>query len=218
MKKMNILKHLYISALFALMVGCAGIPAEVPELSIELGKRISDLQNSNINLLHRFFALKRTEVDRFIEQQWVPLFTKEFYSDPKIAGMWDSIVSEDNKEDRHILSVRIGPRLQRKINSKRLEMIRPLDDLEKHIEEKIKGKYDQVRAINESITNFLVSASNLSERRRRYLEATGIKDEQLVHIINKTDYIVSSLFKRNKEAGEITEEYLENIRSVKDNL
>ncbi len=218
MKRLNILKYLYISMLFILMSNCASIPTEVPELSVELGKRISNIQNSNIALLHRFFALKRTEVDRFIEQRWVPLFTKEFYSDPKIVGMWDSIVSEDNKQDRHILSVRLGPKLQRKINSKRLEMIRPLNDLEKHIEGKIKGEYAQVKAINKSIADFLMSASNLSENRRHYLEATGIKNGKLVHIINKTDYVVSTLFKRNKDAREITKEYLESIKSVKDGI
>ena len=34
---------------------CVSIPSEAPELSVELGKRISAIEDSNITLLNRFF-------------------------------------------------------------------------------------------------------------------------------------------------------------------
>lgn len=47
----------YVCALT--LAGCAAIPPEAPELSAELGQRISAIESSNITLLQRFFDQKR---------------------------------------------------------------------------------------------------------------------------------------------------------------
>ena len=39
------------------IVGCASIPSEAPELSENLGQRLTVLKNSNITLLERYFDL-----------------------------------------------------------------------------------------------------------------------------------------------------------------
>jgi uncharacterized protein YceK len=53
---MNLLKIILFSlSVLITLNGCATIPSEAPELSMELGKRISALEEANINLLYRFF-------------------------------------------------------------------------------------------------------------------------------------------------------------------
>lgn len=81
-------------------VACASIPPEAPEMSAELGKRIAAIQDANLSLLHRFFDLKRAEVDRFIQNEWVPTLAQEVFSDSKIKKTWDIIVAENNPIDR----------------------------------------------------------------------------------------------------------------------
>lgn len=214
------LRLLYV-VLFLAIVGCATIPPEAPELSAELGKRISAIEDANLTLLHRFFDLKRNEVDRFIAQEWVPIFAEEFFSNPKISQAWDTIVSENNKRERLEFIVSTGPRLQEKINSKRQEFIKPLDELERRIENKIRDEYTQARAINNSLTSFLLSASKVAETRKRYLEIIGLTDEKIGKFINKTDEAVSELLKKTGDASEkidAAKEYLNKIKSIKDNL
>ena len=217
---MNPLKSLCVMLLI-LVCGCASIPSEAPELSVELGNRISAIESANITLLHRYFDQKRDDVDRFIEEEWVPEFAEQFFSNPKIAGVWDTIVSNNNKPDRLKFIVSTGPKLQEKINSKRLELIKPLDDLERRIEQKIRGEYTQARAINNTLTSFLYSASKVAENRNRYLEMVGVTDDQIGKAIDKTDHAVSDLLSKTKDAQEKIDagkKYLEKIRGIMESI
>lgn len=204
-----------------MLVGCASIPPEAPELSAELGKRISAIEDSNITLLKRFFDEKRKEVDRFIENEWSLEFTNQFFSNEKISSAWDTIVRENDKNQRLMFLVKVGPKLQTKINEKRLELVQPLDDLERRIEKKIRDEYTQARAINTNITSFLLSVSKMSENRNRYLEVVGVTDENLGKLIDKTDDAVSDLIDKANNIGDKvtrTEKFLNKVREIRDSI
>lgn len=61
------LKLLAVAFCLVIYFGCASIPSEAPELSAELGNRISALEEATINLLHEYFEFKRKDVDNFIQ-------------------------------------------------------------------------------------------------------------------------------------------------------
>ena len=217
------LKIIKVSSLACVLIlsGCASIPSEAPELSAELGKRISAIEDSNITLLKRFFDQKRREVDKFIEEEWVPEFADQFFSNKKISKAWDTIVRENDKKQRLLFLVKIGPKLQKKINEKRLELIRPLDELERRIETKIRDEYTQARAINSTITSFLLSASEVAENRNRYLEMVGATDESLGKLIDKTDDAVIDLLGKAGDAKDKVsraEEFLGKVREIRESI
>jgi hypothetical protein len=215
------LKKLGIFLVIVMLVGCVSIPPEAPQLSTELGKRISAIEDSNITLLNRFFDQKRREVDQFIEDEWVPEFAEQFFSNRKVSSAWDTIVRENDKKQRLIFLIKTGPRLQNKINQKRLELIQPLDDLERRIEKQIRDEYAQARAMNNSITSFLLSASKVAENRNRYLEMVGVGDAKIGKIIDETDDAVTDLLGK---AGDVkdkvnrAEEFLNKVRSIRDSI
>jgi hypothetical protein len=209
------LATLFIFILF--VSGCASIPPEAPELSAELGKRISEIENSHITLLHKFFVQKRDEVDKFIINEWVPTFAEEFFSDQRISEAWNTIVSENDIQERLKFITILGPKLQLKINSKRLELIKPLDELERRIEIEIRDNYNQVKSMNNSITSFLVSASEVAENRNRYLGMIGITEDKIGEIINETDSIVNGLLQKAEGTEshiENTEDYLNKLKEL----
>lgn len=215
------LKKLGIFVVLIMLVGCVSIPPEAPELSAELGKRISAIEDSNVTLLKRFFDQKRREIDMFIEDEWVPEFAEQFFSNRTISAAWDTIVKEDDKKQRLTFLVKTGPRLQKKINEKRLELIQPLDDLERRIEKHIRDEYAQARAMNNSITSFLLSASKVSENQNRYLEMVGVTDEKIGKIIDQTDDAVTDLLGKAsdiKDKVNRAEEFLNNVRSIRDSI
>ena len=217
---LKIIKAVLLTATIA-MTGCASIPPEAPELSAELGNRISAIEDANITLLKRFFEQKRKEVDKFVENEWVPEFANQFFSNQTVSNAWDTIVSEDNKKQRLLFLVKTGPKLQKKINEKRVELIQPLDELERRVETKIRDEYTQARAMNSSITSFLLSASKVAENRNRYLEMAEVSDESLGNLIDKTDDAVSDLLGK---AGEIqdkvtrAEAFLGKVREIRDSI
>lgn len=218
MKK--IMKVISLVSVLAL-AGCTSIPPEAPELSVELGKRISAIEESNITLLKRFFDQKRKEVDRFIEDEWVPEFANQFFSNDTISNAWDTIVRENDKNQRLMFLIKTGPKLQEKINEKRLELIQPLDALERRIERKIRKEYTQARAMNNSITSFLLSASEVAENRNRYLEMANITDESVGQLIDKTDDAVTDLLDNTRDVKDkVTraEEFLGKVREIRDSI
>ena len=217
---LKILRVLTVISL-VISIGCVSIPPEAPELSAELGRKISAIEDSNITLLKRFFDQKRLEVDKFIENEWVPEFAEQFFSHPTIADAWDTIVREDDKKERIVFLTKTGPKLQTKINEKRLELIQPLDDLERRIEQHIREEYSQARAMNNSITSFLLSASKVAESRDRYLKMVGLTDEKVGKLIDQTDDAVTNLLGKAhaaKDKVNRAEEFLSKIRSIRDSI
>ncbi|HBG34666.1 MAG TPA: hypothetical protein DDX01_04840, partial [Holosporales bacterium] len=45
---------------------CVTLPKEAPELSMQLGNRISAIEEAHFTLLHKYFNDKRSKVDEFI--------------------------------------------------------------------------------------------------------------------------------------------------------
>ncbi|MCH8325422.1 MAG: hypothetical protein IIB83_02485 [Bacteroidetes bacterium] len=209
------LKIFSIFTSILLISGCATIPSEAPQLSGELGKRISAIERSNITLLHKFFDLKRNEVDKFIEKEWTPIFAKNFFSEPKIQKMWETIVTENNPADRLKFLIITGPKLQKKINRKRLQLIKPLDKLERFIERRIRTEFRQARSINNSITSFLISASKVEENRNRYLNMIGITDNKIGALIDGVDETVGSLIDKSKDIKSYSEKYIKKLNDLK---
>jgi len=214
-------KKLAMLLIAFLFVGCASIPPESPELSIELGKRISAIEDANIKLLHRFFDHKRKDVDTFLESEWVPTFTETFFSNQIVSSAWNSIVQGNNKEKRLDFLVTVGKKLQNKINSKRVELMEPLTILEQKIANSIRSEYSQARAINSSISSFLLSASEVEQNRNRYLDMLGMTDIKISKAIDTTDNIVSELLQKGKNVSQKVdkaEAFISQINSLKDSL
>ncbi|MEL0642371.1 hypothetical protein V6260_17365 [Pseudoalteromonas aliena] len=214
-------KYIMVAICLILISGCTTIPTEAPSLSSELGKRISALESANVTLLNRYFDQKRLEVDRFIQDVWLPEFANEFFQKTFMVNAWDTIVSEDDKQQRLMFLMKTGPKLQEVVNQKRIELIQPLDELERHITRSIKAEYEQARAINNSITSFLLSASELAENRDRYLEMIGVTDDKLSTIIDKTDSAVSSLLEDGNKANEKINsagKFVNKIKDIKESI
>lgn len=172
---------------------CATIPKESADLSIELGKRISAIEAAHMTLADKYFNEKRNRIDEFVEKEWVPEFAAQFFSNQQIANMWEQIVRSGNTADRLEFIVTLGPKLQAKINSKRLDLIKPLDDAERMIKQQLRDNYNQARAINNSVTSFLVSAVKVKENQTRYMEMIGVKDQKMVEVLDQVDSAVETL-------------------------
>lgn len=218
---MNYSFRLSIAFLVALLTGCASIPPEAPELSGQLGTRISAIEAAHTRLLEQFFAEKRRRVDDFVQEVWVPTFAAEFFGDAKVDEVWREVVASKDPKDRLKFITLVGPRLQEKINKKRLELVKPLEDLEREVKSKLKIDYDQARSINNTLTSFLQSASKIEENRKRYLELIGISEKQVDKYIDQTDEAVSELVGKAKDVQnkvKDAEVFIDKIKKITSNI
>jgi hypothetical protein len=218
---MTTFRNLLLVLLTAIFTGCATIPKQSYLLSEELGIKLNSLEDSHLELLHRFFGQKRAEVDDYIRERWIPAFAQNLFGDPALAGQLKDLTESGSPGDMLNAFVFMGTTLQTDINNKRTEMILPLDELENLLEQKIRNEYNVTRSINNTLTSFLYSASKVDENRIRFMEMFGISQDKINEVIDKTDHIVEELVKAGGKAAELGEkgtEYLDKLNELKNNI
>ncbi len=210
---MRFARRLARSACAALVVlclsanACVQIPAEAPQLSAELGKRITAFQNAHLTMLHRFMADRRARVDEFIEKEWIPTFSRELTESPTFGAMWEKVAASHDPSDRMKFLVLVAPQIQEKINAKRMDLIAPLDEIERTIEQRLRDDYQTALAVNNSITSYLESAAELAANRDRYIamaqEAAGTHFDLDKHLDKAAEVVDGLVEKRDAVQGRV---------------
>jgi hypothetical protein len=182
--------------------GCVQVPKEAPQLSAELGKRIQAIEASHIELLRKFMDEKRRDVDEFIDREWTPRFSANLMNEELVRKQWDAVAASGDPNDKVKFIQIIAPRLQQQINAKRLEMMQPLDELERAIERRLRDEYTQATAINNAVTSFLYSASEVAANRDRFLGIVGVTQDEVNRALDGADEAVASLVNARNVATE----------------
>src|SRR5262245_43320198 len=92
------------------LTACSSVPAEAPQLSAELGNRISAIQHSHFALLRQFMDERRDRVDEFINEEWAPRLTANTFQDPRMKEILDKVAASPDPNDRVQLMARLGPK------------------------------------------------------------------------------------------------------------
>ena len=180
-------KRTFIVFLCLTLTSCASIPKESPELSQEIGKRVAAMQSSHLQLVSKYFDLKRDKVNEVFEEEWIPAYAESFFSQDQVADYWEKLVEEDDKEERLQFLVRLGPRMLEEIRSKQAEFLEPLNTLESQIQDSLRNDYQQILAANNTLTSFLSNSSKVSQNRDRYLELFGVSQGKINTYIDEVD-------------------------------
>ena len=141
----------------------------------------------------------------------MPRFAQTVFGRADVAAEWQRIVASGSDADRLKFLVDAGPALQGQINQKRIELVAPLDELERRIRRSIESEYNEAAAINNTLTSFLVSAAEVTENRNRYLEAVGVTDDNVSGLIDGVDSAVTSLIANADDATA----YLNRLEELK---
>lgn len=185
---MSTYRRLLVFLLVILFAGsCASIPKEAPALSGEIGKEVSKMHTAHLALVRKYFDLKREQVSRIFEEEWVPAYAESFFSQPQVADYWDKLVSEGDKEERVQFLIQLGPRMLGEIRSKRAEYMKPLDELEARITDSLQYRYRQILSASNTLTSFLMSSSKVAQNRERYLELVGLEQKEVQTYIDRAD-------------------------------
>jgi hypothetical protein len=206
-----------LAAVAFLFAACASIPAEAPELSGELGQRLQAIEDAHLSLLHRFMDERRARVNDFIDKEWTPTFAEEFFSDPDMQAAWEEVVASGSAQDRSGYLLNVAPALIEEINAKRRGMLLPLDELEQELERRLRDEYAQAKSINNALTSFLASASDVESSRREYLMKAGIDEGALRALVTDVDTTVDSLVNRKAQAVSAYQsaaDYLQRMKEI----
>lgn len=188
---MRILSIVGTAALLLVVAsGCTSVPPAAPVLSAELGSRIQETRAAHRALVRMYMDDKRAEVDRFLMEEWVPVFARDLFQKQPVVRAWDEVVRSNDPKMRLDFLVGLGPRLQAAINRKRTELIRPLDEMERSILRRLDDNYDQMLALNATLTGLLASASRGGETRQEILKMLNAQ-QKLPSYLDKVDEVVN---------------------------
>lgn len=203
----------------ASLAGCVQIPPEAPALSQELGSSLDRLEDRHTELVGRFFDEKREDVDRFFEEEWLPQYAEDFFNQPAIDRTWQQIVSSGDAEDRLRFVVTTGTRLQQELADRRRELMEPLNELERKLLTEVRSEYRQASAINNSITSFLTSASEVVANRDRLLAEAGIDQSEVEATMQDIDALTTDLLtgvEEVKDAARTADRYRARLQELLD--
>jgi len=200
---------------------CASIPPEAPRLSSELGGRLRALEDAHLALLHHYMDERRARVDEFLDREWTPHFAGEFFDDPQMISAWEEVVQSASAEERTRYLLTVAPIMIEEIEAKRQEMLQPLDEVEREITRRLREEYLQAKAINNALTAFLASASQVDQTRREYLALAGVDEQELRSVVRQTDEAVEGLAVRRRKAEDVVasaQEYLQRMKELLEEL
>lgn len=126
--------------------GCANIPKESVELSSEIGKGIAESRRAHVALLNTYFQQKKTDLDQFIENDYLEALVGNVQQGLKKAGKPDTLTTA---QLRDILKEVIAERDSKHAD---LEKTRVL------LLGKIEDHYFTLTQANSGITALLASA------------------------------------------------------------
>ncbi len=182
-------KNQILAAILGILLigGCASIPKESPELSQEIGRRVAAMQEAHLNLIDKYFELKRNEINDLFEEEWIPAYAESFFAQPQVSNYWDKLVAGNDREERLRFLTQLGPRMLEDIRSRRAEFMAPLNELETQVKDSLRGEYRQILSANNTLTSFLANSSKVAENRERYLELFGIEQADVEHYVEQAD-------------------------------
>ncbi|MBZ9728681.1 hypothetical protein LB467_03195 [Salegentibacter sp. JZCK2] len=206
---------IFILVLFS---SCASIPREAPLLSRELGMQIQELESSHLNLVKLYFNKERSQIKNFIDEQWLPVYAGNFFENENISKVWEQVVESNDKNDRLEFIVRTSPVLQQEVNNKYRELTEPLDRLEAELMLAIQDKYSNLKSINNTLTSYLFSATEVEENRQRYLDIIGVTDQKVNSAINNLEAFTSDLTTKATKVETDVEEFEERFQNYKNKI
>lgn len=162
-----------------LSAACATIPGEAPILSAQLSSRISESKRAHEDVVRLFFEMKRAEIDRFVSAEWLPVFAGKLFDQPAVQQAWNKVVASQDPVARVDFIRGLGPRLQSQINERRVEMIKPLDEMEREALRTLEMHYNEMIAVNATLTGLLRSGARASETQNDILR--GLHAESPMH-------------------------------------
>lgn len=154
------------------LLSCASIPPEVVELSYVIGTDVEALQDSYRTLVRIHFDGLRQHASTFIDTRWQQTYLKNFIVDGGLVAL-----ATDNDESEVLRGVGLWTRIAiEEIESKRRELIDPIDRTEKEVIIEIDRAFGQVIRANAVVTAHLNSLREVQEVQDDILNLVDAKD------------------------------------------
>lgn len=176
-----------------ILPSCAHVPNESVTLSMELGAHVNRLENAHLALMTEFFNKERERVERFFYEEYLPEFSRNYFSDPSIAEGLAMMCSASEPADRLRAMTILSTAAQRELAKRREALFSPVNEAERELERAIRREYAVARQMNSAITGLLDSAVEAQGVGNEVLAAFGTAPSEVQEAVTKVSQAVSDL-------------------------
>ncbi len=185
------------------VLSCVHVPKQAPDLSLALSERMQAVKAAHVQSVRLYMAAKRADVDSFILREWLPTFAKNAFEVAAVQRAYEQACKSNSAAERLELFVGLGARLQMQLNQKRTELMQPLDAFESALMRSIEESYNEMLAINATLTGLLRAHAETTETQTEILQKLKV-DDKLASATADADKLVAMLiadrdsFEKNK--------------------
>lgn len=226
----------FVVALAVVLTACAQVPKESVELSTTVGRDVTTIYKSHRDLAKLLFSRMRQDANRFVDNVYAPYQIRS-----AMENDFKNAKSSQENDRRASLLLAINAafkpdaseKLQRKvfdsmgamfsiilddIESKRKELLKPLDEQEALVLATIDRNYSQIIYANSIVTGYLASVVKVRDAQNDVLNAMGL-DANLSEVVGKrlaaASDTVASLVQRAEKAEATTISMDTTIKDIK---
>ncbi|MCB4791974.1 MAG: hypothetical protein LHV68_08810 [Elusimicrobia bacterium] len=178
-----------ISVLFLLVIlaACASTPKQSAMLSQELSGMIRNCRAAHIALLDEYLVERRNRIDDFMKNQWIPKFMENFTKN-KDKDVVKELNKAKDEDEKYQIIQEFGESASKRIEERRTALVDALSDIGKSLRVKIEDHYDQMEAVNETLTAHLRSAEKVNATRDELLKTINMPLNRIIPFdkLNKT--------------------------------
>ena len=179
--------------------GCVTVPKASVELSSVLTGMINSSRQSHLRLLDEYTALRKAEVDRFLEKEWVPAFTSNFVQE---SGILDNIQAAPTNAEKGAEILEFAQAALPIIAERRKTMMDVVEEIDQIIRREIEAHYQEMINVNLAVTAHLRSAADVVQAREDLQKQLNIDVDEMVPL-DQVNQTMEKLLSAGTKAEEI---------------
>lgn len=230
------LQRFFLLTAFVLLSACAQVPKESVELSTTVGRDITTIYKSHRELAKLLFTRMRQDVNRFVDNVYAPYQIRHAmendYKNAKssvendrkssillaINGAFKPEASEKLQGQVFDAMGYMVSAIHEDIESKRQELLVPLNEQEATVLASIDRNYSQIIYANSIVTGYLASIVKVHDAQNEVLNAIGV-DTNLNEVVGKklaaASEKVTSLVQKAESAQATTDSVTATLKDLK---
>lgn len=191
------------------VAGCATVPRESVDLSVELTGMIVSARDAHLALLDQYMAERKVRVNEFLQNTWTPQFMENAFRDTAIL---DSLNAVSSEEEKMMLLNEFLQDAEVQIVRRRSSLLNALVDIGGLLEEEVQQHFDDMLTVNQALTAHLESAADVTESRNHLAETLKIDTKSLLPMA-KIDSLIDEVSRFQGKAEDVAG-YVDRVRSL----
>ena len=192
-----------------LVPGCATVPKESVDLSIELGKMIRSAEKSHLATLDLFISERRQRADEFLRNTWTPRFMDNAVKD---SGVLDTIRAQRTDAQKGAVMKEFSEDAASTIAEQRAAIMDAIDKIGQILRESIRDHYADMLVTNQALTAHIRSVAEVTATQTQLLETIKVDPKTLLPL-DKINGVLEKLLSHAGEAEEAAA-YVEEVKNI----